>query len=52
MRRVKTELRNRLSTQTLNQLQQIGIKGPQLEEFHFDKAVDTWGKVKNKRITV
>ena len=55
MKRVKTELQNRMSTKTLNQLLQIlqiHIEGPKLEEFNFDKAVDTWGKMKNRRITV
>ena len=28
------------------------IKGPKLEIFNFDKAVDTWGQMKNRRITV
>ena len=52
MKRVKIEFRNRLSTKTLNQLLQIRIEGPQLEEFQFDKVVDVRGKMKNRRITV
>ena len=52
MKRMKTELRNCMSTKTLNQLLQICIEGPQLEEFDRDKAVDTWGKMNNRRITV
>ena len=52
MKRVKTELQNRMSTKTLNQLLQICTEGLQLEELDFDKAVDTWGKMKNRCITV
>ena len=52
MKRVKTELQNHMSTKALNPLLQIHIEGPKMEEFNFDKAVDTWGKMKNRRITV
>ena len=41
-----------MTTKTPDQLLRIRIEGPQLENFDFDLAVNTWGKMKNRRINV
>ena len=50
MKRVKTELRNRIVTKTLDHLLRISISGPDLKDFDFDTAVDEWGAMRNRRI--
>ena len=50
MKRVKTELRNRLITTTLDHLLRISISGPDLKDYDFDRAVDEWGAMRNRRI--
>ena len=50
MKRVKTELRNRLTTSSLDQLLRISICGPDLKDYDFDQAVDEWGAMRNRRI--
>lgn len=52
MKRIKTVLRNRMETATLDQLMLIVNEGPKLEEFNFDKAADLWGSLRQRRITV
>ncbi len=49
MKRVKTPLRNRLKTTTLDWLLRISIEGPDLKDF--DKAVNKWSTIRNRRIS-
>ena len=50
MKRVKTDLRNRLITTTLDHLLRITICGPELKEYDFNRATDEWGAMRNRRI--
>ena len=50
MKRVKTDLRNRMSTQTLDKLQRIRIEGPTISEFNFNEAVQEWSQLRNRRL--
>ena len=52
MKRVKTPLRNRLKTSTLDSLLTISIEGPDLEDFSFDQTLSTWTSIRNRRISV
>ena len=45
MKRVKTELRNRMNTSTLDALMIIRIEGPPLCEFDFDTALNSWSRL-------
>ena len=50
MNHIKTSPRNRLKTETLEQLMFISIEGPPPNEFDFDRATDHWGRRGNRRI--
>lgn len=50
MKRVKTPLRNRLKTSTLDCLLRISIEGPDLNDFDFEQAVNKWSSIRNRRI--
>ena len=50
MNRIKTTLRNRLKTSTLDNLLRISIEGPELEDFDFDTAVNSWSAIRKRRI--
>lgn len=50
MKRVKTDLRNRMSTQTLDRLIRIRTEGPDMAEFDFNQAVKNWSSLKNRRL--
>ena len=50
MKRVKTPLRNRLKTTTLDCLLRISIEGPDLNDFDFELAVNKWSTIRNRRI--
>ena len=52
MKRIKTTLRNRMETATLDQLMRISNEGPKPGEFNFDKAADLWGSLRQRRINV
>ena len=52
MKRVKTSLRNRLKTTTLDCLLRISMEGPELEHYNFDQAVTKWSSIRNRRICV
>ena len=52
MNRVKTDLRNRLKTETLDQLLRISIEGPPPRHYNFDRAATLWGSWRNRRINV
>ena len=47
MKRIKTDLRNRMNTATLDKLLHIRIEGPDLIHFNFREAVRRW---KNRRL--
>ena len=48
--KTKTTLRNRLKTSTLDNLLRISIEGPELEDFDFDTAVNSWSDIRKRRI--
>ena len=48
--KTKTTLRNRLKTSTLDNLLRISIEGPELEDFDFDTAVNSWSGIGKRRI--
>ena len=48
MKRIKTTLRNRMESATLDQLMRIANEGPKPEEFNFDKAADLWGSIRQR----
>ena len=50
MKRIKSQLRSTMKTKTLNHLLLISIEGPELDKFDFNRALQTWGKQKNRRI--
>ena len=52
MKRIKTTLRNRMETDTLDQLMRIANEGPKPEDFNFEKAADLWGSLRQRRISV
>ena len=52
MKRIKTVLRNRMDTKTLDQLIRISNEGPNPEHFDFNIAADLWGSRRQRRITV
>ena len=52
MKRVKTVLRNRMKTETLDYLMRISIEGRKMEDFNFEKAADLWGKMRNRRLSI
>lgn len=52
MKRTKTTLRNRLSTKSLDALLHITLNGPTRRDLEFARAVELWGKKRNRRITV
>ena len=50
--RVKTNLRNRLASKTLNSLLVISIEGPNTVDYPYDRACDLWGSWRHRRIRV
>ena len=52
MNRIKTDLRNRLKTSTLDCLMRISIEGPSVQEFDFERAANIWGEMRNRRLSV
>lgn len=52
MNRIKTDLRNRLSTSTLDHLMRISIEGPSVQEFDFERAANVRGRMRNRRLSV
>lgn len=50
MNRIKTTPRNRLKTETLEQLMFISIEGPPASKYDFARAANTWGSRGNRRI--
>ena len=52
MNRIKTDLRNRLKTPTLDCLMRISIEGPSVSDFNFERAADLWGGMRNRRLSI
>ena len=52
MKRVKTELHNRMKTSTLDQLMRISIEGLPMDSFDFEKAADLWGAMRSRRLSI
>ena len=52
MNRIKTTLRNRLTSDSMDELIRISSEGRSLEDFDFDKAVDMWSLKCKRRIKV
>ena len=52
LKRTKTTLRNRLSTKSLDAILHITLNGPGRHNFNFQRAIDKWGKLMNRRLTV
>ena len=50
--RIKTDIRNRLSSKILNNLITITIEGLLPEDFPYDKACDIWAAWRNRRIDI
>ena len=50
MRRIKSRLRSQMNNSTLNNCIRISMEGPSLENFDFEKSLDTWSKLRNRRI--
>lgn len=50
--RIKTNIRNRLSSNILQDLMMISVEGPALNQYPFDQACDNWGSSRNHRIDV
>ena len=49
MKRIKSPLRNRLKTTTL---MRISIEGPSITDFNFDRAANTWQRMRNHRLRI
>ena len=52
VKRIKTVLRNRLKTQTLDCLMRISVEGPELENFNFENAATVWGSLRNRHCRI
>ena len=52
MNQVKTKLRNRMTTSTLDSLIRISMEGPPLPQFNFERAADIWATLRNRRLQV
>lgn len=50
--RIKTNLRNRLSSRILNDLMTITVEGPPPSEFPYEQACDIWAGWRNRRVDV
>ena len=50
MKRIKTRLRSQMSNMTLNHCMRISMEGEDFDKFDFDNAVDSWSRLKNRRI--
>ena len=51
MNQIKTVLRNRMKTSTLDSLMRISIRPP-LSQFNFERAADIWGSLHNIRLCI
>lgn len=49
---IKTQLRNRLKESSLDCLIRIVCEGPDVIDYPYDKVVEKWAKLKNRRLNV
>ena len=52
VKQIKTDLRNRQKTETLDSLLRISVEGPDLDSFDFNKAATLWASQRNRRLKV
>ena len=52
MKRIKTRLRTQMTNTTLNHCMRISIEGLPLPKFDFEQSINTWSRLKNRRISV
>lgn len=52
LKRIKTDARNRLKTDTLDKLIRLSSEGPSMSEFNFDRAATLWSSRSNRRIKI
>ena len=52
MNPIKTVLRNRVKTSTLDSLMRTSTDGPTLSHFNFERAADNWGSLHNRSLRV
>ena len=52
MNRVKTKLRNRMKTSTLDSLIRISMEGARISQFNFERSADIWATLRNRRLRV
>ena len=52
LKRVETDARNRLKTETLDKLIRLSTEGPSMTEFDFDKAATLWSSQSNRSIKI
>ena len=52
LKRIKTDARNRLKTDTLDKLIRLSSEGPCMEQFNFDEAATRWSLQSNRRIKI
>ena len=52
LKRIKTDARNRLKTDTLDKLIRLSSEGPCMEQFNFDEAATRWSSQSNRRIKI
>ena len=50
MKRVKTDLRNRMGEELLEHLMRISIEGPPLTQMNFESAVDVFAAMRARRL--
>ena len=50
VKRIKTDLRNRLKTHTLDCLVRISVEGPEVDHFDFDSAAMQWASLRTRRL--
>ena len=52
MKRIKTRLRSQMTNNTLNHCMRVSMEGLPLVDFDFDKSIDTWSQLRNRRVTL
>ena len=52
LKRTKSTLHNRLTTKSMDAILHIVLNGPDRHNFDYERAIDKWGKLKNRRLHV
>ena len=52
IKRIKTRLRSQMTNKTLNHCMHVSMEGLALVNFDFDKSINAWSQLKNRRITL